>query len=305
MFPYFGKIDALHQTLKANRRKLEEVYHDVFGPELFEKVRHVDAECLDSRSFLSPEDLAKLGINPRSISNKYFLGVTTDNDDALSIQADGSFTPKRVYIAPGFIFTNEGFTRRVEQDVIPWISPYLGSYVHEYDHFAITATQEIPVWLASSLALSNLKAKTLPPLYQDLPGLVDAFEGTREEKMALAQLGTFAVATFKYFETATRLLDAFILSKLGYEVPLDYYDTPPRTVISVSFHNLGVMTFAPHGDLMSGLRMRERLEAMSQWHTYEGLNPVQQNFHRSLQECEIVWTTKRQIERMERMHQAD
>lgn len=146
MLVYRGDIKRVREAVDANRQKAERAYTSIFGRKTARKLDRLAEELLVESAFQSPLYLALVSgfmvdreANHFSIRNGYDAHPEPDDD--------GNFKPVSMTSASFFIFSEEGFERSTAQP------PWLGSFMHEFNHFAAFALQERPLLAFTGLAL--------------------------------------------------------------------------------------------------------------------------------------------------------
>jgi hypothetical protein len=282
MFPYYGDIKGLHQTLSSHRQALKRAYRSVLGKQLYERLQLADETQLCEGSFTAADAAVHSEYQTRSTTNKFFIATVVRSDDSLRPEPDGSLRLESVDIAPGFILTEVAFERTAHlyQGYLP---TYLGPYIHEYSHFALMAIQDLPMILVANLLISIVGATRMPPRPADINGLVEAYEGTLEEKRLAAMLCVFGVRSVENYESFTNYLETCIHHQLGYSSPPGYYDPGVRQFISFDVPAAEMSYDFPVGCFLPTIPKEKRMKVIAYWNQHQGSgNRFQANFLASL-----------------------
>jgi len=286
MFPYYGDIPELSSVLDSHRDCMYQAYKDVLGSLLIRPVEEADKILLDENSFHGSEFFERFGVNPTSRKNKFFTAFGEDSEWA-GLNTDGSFSPFKTQVAPGFILTREGFDISREY-YSGWVNPYLAPYIHEYNHFLIFALQEKPMMVAISILVSKIKPKSWPPKIGDIESLIGEYEGTREEKQLVALLTVWGMLIHGTYESFTRILDGRVMQRMGFDVPGEYFNIPPKQFLPLFMESIQTVIAVPVGDMLYGASIRERMRTLQDWVArMDPSNEVQSNFMECFREMEI------------------
>lgn len=315
MFSYYGRIKQLERELDRVRPQLEAVYQHVWGP-LFPIIKEVEEKYITRESFNllgQVEGLDKPEI--RSVANRFT--VATGIKGKLTFDNMGGFAPVTLYQAPGFQFTREAFNRSAER-YKGWISPYLGPYIHEYDHFATWAVQSHPMAAAMQLIAIGTGINHHPFELGDVPDLVLSRDGGQQERLLTAYLGIWFPVINSSQEFSNRVIDHEVFRLMGYTVPSSETDIPEKRwgfvpipiradadpAMLGDFHELvkkepadrsrimedagTLLAVVAMGDGMKRFSLRERIWRLSEWiDRITPMHPVQANFMQSLKACTV------------------
>lgn len=318
MFPYHGSIQQLTKDLASIRPRLKSAYRHVLGKRLFEIVEEADRLYLGPESFQSEEFLLGRGVAPQQVSNRFLFATSWERDP--EFQPDGSFAVEPVKTAPGFVLSEAAFARTSSR-YEGWISPYLGPYFHEYDHFVIWAIQRHPLALASTILSSLVKPTKLPVRPIDVPDLVMASQGTRQERALLAAMAVWSVVLDSVYEVSTRRLDLAVFERLGFTPDDSYRNFSPKSFVplpipiepGVEYEALSGLTFPPinaidswialapeltrrgfmlnivaDGDLYYGMPLADRLRYLTEWaERLKPSHPSQSAFIKSFKQLSV------------------
>jgi len=294
MFPYYGEIVELSEVLNRNRERLRRVYKDVLGAEMFQRIEEADARFLDAVAFSSIETAEWFsGMRLTTRNNKFFIALHTKGRVLFS--EDGHFSNMEVAVAPGFIFTQEGFVA-TRQNYHGWVSPYLAPYIHEYNHFVLFALQAAPMLTAIVILESVIRPKRWPLDLLDIEPLVLEGGGTLEEQRLRAILAVWGWLIEQTYEISTRVLDSQIFKRLGYRVPQYYFNIPSKHFVPFPLNFIKTVLIIPVGDVLRGTSVRERLRLLGGW--VEKFNPshsLQANFMESFKSLQINKVSFREL----------
>ncbi len=283
MFPYYGDIAELHEELRRSRKRLEHIYRDLLGAQLFGRLHEADRTLLDESSFL---DLSFIrGRFPSVSTNNKFVVASKGLEDVY-LELNGCFVSPPVEAANAFLLCREGFANARRQ-YEGWISPYLASYLHEYDHFVLYALQSVPMAVVGNILLADVTVPRLPLQPPDLYPTVMASEGDTEKKKATAFAVVWEYVIQEMYESTTRVLDSHVYRRLGCQVP-DRYRTEPRKFVSLPFEELRLIVMLPVGDPLYGYSLRDRIRRAADWlNTLKPSHPIQAHFLESVRQMSI------------------
>jgi hypothetical protein len=144
---------------------------------------------------------------------------------------------------------------------------------------------------------------------------VEEYQGSREDKVQVAQYAAWQATIHEHYETSTRRLDEAIFQRLGYKAPADYWPNPKEPIAplvipvepGVTRNDLEglpdldpenpnsaeqfinelsargfIIIYVEHGDLDRGMSIAARLEKLRRWLThFTPRGQIQENFVQS------------------------
>jgi hypothetical protein len=260
LFKYYGEIEGLKKEIIQHATKLEKIYLELLGANNFSRLSEISEKILNEKSFISLEEVMEYTLGkPSSLSNK----IATEIKEKVKVGRNGKIVGKReINTCVFFIFHEAGFEKSAYDKA--GLPKYLTSYLHEFNHYLFYALQENPIPVAMSILHSQIPTEYIPlKIGKILEELMSSSEKLERKQHILILAFTY-LGLEDLFEGTTRLLDAYVLEKLGYNV--SKYPLPgPKRYNGIFIKPLKIKFVIGTGDPLYGMDLPSRLNILLNW----------------------------------------
>ncbi len=237
MLVYRRDIDKLKHSVQAHEKRAVKAYSAVFGEKTARRFAQFAQELLDDSSFPGAVHRPKKTFSFETEVN----GLATASTFDIAPDATGIFPPTQIVAAPIFDITEEGLRNSHTKP------PYIGSYIHEFDHFLGFALAEFPSTVFCQILEYGIgeQINFADPESQMREISIGVNGSNRDEQKRKIQLLIDAVTIRNFEEKATRIIDYLIFREMGYPVEPPYWLGREKTYKQVKLTPLRVIVAYP------------------------------------------------------------
>ncbi len=207
MLVYKGNIIKLQRAVQEHQKRAQKAYGEVFGTKKARLLEQLAGDLLDERSF---PDL----VQSEGGTNHLAVGTLPYTD--FRIDVDGSFRAGMICVTAFFKISEEGLKNSKTQP------PYIGSFIHEFNHFAAFALARKPSIVYSSLLASECAGVHLGSTIEVMKYLkkiaTETTAENRDDQARKVRLVCNAYMCWNVEEKIARLIDYLVFNKMGYRV---------------------------------------------------------------------------------------
>lgn len=279
---YRGNVERLAGEVEKARENINQRYLEILGPKKYEKLERTANRVLTPESFFnSPEEYhAFFGGRqiPADSSSKLIFASKVDPRTDKS----GRLVSNQAKVGYGFYVSEDSFKHSGSSRVTENI---LASYVHEFDHFVLSALQKTPLYLAGVILSEDTGPVENQAHLLNLTRRLQGEDLSIDEKTRQMTLASSTYALYDIWENSTRILDKMVLDSIGIEIPLSWRGTDRKYgVFGIPQIPKG-FAVPVSGDPFRGLEDQEVIDRILDWQNHFQLTtrmPYIENIYDSL-----------------------
>jgi hypothetical protein len=215
---YHGTVPRLIEEAKEYEGRLNARYLEILGKDRYARLdRLVDKFLTPDCFFNSKKEFGRMFGEDISGGNSSKLIFITDVSPNRT--STGRLKVKQAKVAYGFYVNEDSFRNSGSANMTDKI---IATYVHEFDHFALSILQNPPLPLALPILIDNLGRMEDQNDVFGLASKLGRLDMPISKKVEQMTFGISAYCLTDVWESATRILDKMVLESIGIEVPLEW-----------------------------------------------------------------------------------
>jgi hypothetical protein len=262
---YRGNVEKLAEEAENAKDSIDQRYLEILGQKRYEKLERTANRVLTPESFFnSPEEYhAFFGGRPIPADSPSKLIFTSKVDPRTNKK--GRLLSNQAKVGYGFYVSEDSFTHSGSSRVTDNI---LASYVHEFDHFVLSALQRTPLYLAGVILSEDTGSVENQSHLVNLARRLQREDLLVDEKVRQMTLASSTYALYDIWENSTRILDKMVLDSVGIDIPLDWRGTERKYGVWGIPQIPKGFAVPVSGDPFRGLEDQEVMDRILDWQNH-------------------------------------